>query len=101
MAARPCLVHFGDDCRDFGRLDVSESILFQVITQYQGGTIMLKVYLYLRNLLENEEGQDLVEYALLAGLISVLLVASMTGVKDAIKVAFNAVISALGGTPVP
>jgi len=32
---------------------------------------MLKLYLWIRNLLEGEEGQDLAEYALILGLVAI------------------------------
>ena len=41
------------------------------------GTLALTAYLYLRNLLQGEEGQDLVEYALVVAMIAFGAVAGM------------------------
>jgi pilus assembly protein Flp/PilA len=46
-------------------------------------------------LVKDEEGQDLIEYALLAALISVALVLILPGVAAAITTTFNNVIAAL------
>jgi len=46
-------------------------------------------------LLRDDEGQDLIEYALLAALISVALVLILPGVATAITTTFNNVIAAL------
>lgn len=57
---------------------------------------MLYWYLRMRNwLAEQEEGQDLIEYALLAALIAVALVAIMGSVSNEIRNVFNKVINAL------
>uniref|UniRef100_A0A7V5CRZ7 Flp family type IVb pilin n=1 Tax=Acidobacterium capsulatum TaxID=33075 RepID=A0A7V5CRZ7_9BACT len=45
----------------------------------------------LNNLLKDESGQDLIEYALVAALIGLAAVAAMSGVADGIKNAFNSV----------
>jgi Flp pilus assembly pilin Flp len=45
--------------------------------------------------IKKEEGQDLIEYALLAALISVVLAAVLPNVATAITAVFNAVIGAL------
>ena len=42
-------------------------------------------------LLNDESGQDLIEYALVAGLIGLGAVVAMTGLSTTIKSAFNAV----------
>lgn len=47
---------------------------------------------------KKQKGVTLIEYALIASLISVMLIVALTGVKDGIEAAFNAVITAL--TPV-
>jgi pilus assembly protein Flp/PilA len=43
----------------------------------------------LKNLLRDEDGQDLIEYALVAGLIGVGAVVSLSGLDTKIKTAFN------------
>ena len=49
----------------------------------------------LRNLFKDESGQDMIEYALLAALVSVFLVAVLLLLGPAIKGVFDAVIAAL------
>jgi len=49
----------------------------------------------LLRLWSDDEGQDLVEYALLCALISVALIASMTALKGGISTAFSEAVSAL------
>lgn len=44
---------------------------------------------------KEEEGQDLVEYALIVALIAVALIATFSNVKNGIQGAFSKVISAL------
>lgn len=43
----------------------------------------------LNNLLQDESGQDLIEYALVAALIGLAAVAAMGGVANGIQKAFN------------
>ena len=58
--------------------------------------VAMQVYLNsLRAELEAEEGQDLIEYALLAFLISVALATVLPGVATAITNVFNDVVTAL------
>ncbi len=47
--------------------------------------------------LEREEGQGLVEYALIIALIAVMLIAALTAVQGGIEGAFTAITDALGG----
>ena len=49
----------------------------------------------LLRLWSDDEGQDLVEYALLCALISVALIAAMTALKGGVSSAFSAATSAL------
>ena len=49
----------------------------------------------LRNLFKDEKGQDMIEYALLAALIGILLVAGILLMKNAIAAVFTKVITAL------
>jgi pilus assembly protein Flp/PilA len=49
----------------------------------------------IQNLLSREEGQDLVEYALLVALISLAAISGMKGLATDINSAFNAVGSQL------
>jgi pilus assembly protein Flp/PilA len=56
----------------------------------------LKLYVKAETLISDERGQDLIEYALLAGLIAVVCVAGMQGVASAIKNVFSAISTELG-----
>jgi pilus assembly protein Flp/PilA len=58
---------------------------------------MLELYVKLQNVLvamKKEEGQDLIEYALLGALIAVACVATMNGVTTAINTEFTAITTA-------
>lgn len=50
-----------------------------------------------RRFVKEEEGQDLIEYSLLAALIAVALIATLSLVATAITGVFNRVNSALNG----
>ena len=52
--------------------------------------------LKLRSLIEREEGQDLVEYALVVALIAFGAVTAMKGLSTEINLAFNTISSELG-----
>jgi pilus assembly protein Flp/PilA len=58
--------------------------------------IMLKTFVKLQNLAAREEGQDLVEYALVVALIAFGAVAAMKGLSTEINTAFNTISSQLG-----
>ncbi len=47
------------------------------------------------NLLQDESGQDLIEYALVAGLVGLAAVGAMSGLSTKISTAFNAVGNSL------
>lgn len=49
----------------------------------------------LRTLANDESGQNLIEYALVAGLVGLAAVTAMTGLGTSIKTAFNSVASQL------
>jgi pilus assembly protein Flp/PilA len=49
------------------------------------------IRLFLLNFLQDESGQDLIEYALIAGLIGLAAVAAMTGLSTKMKQGFNSV----------
>jgi len=50
---------------------------------------MMNLHLMLRNRLTEEEGQDLVEYALIIALIALACVAGLQGLATAIQAAFT------------
>jgi pilus assembly protein Flp/PilA len=54
-------------------------------------TYMNQLYLKVQDLRESEDGQDLIEYALLAALIAVACVASLGTLATAIKGVFSTV----------
>lgn len=56
----------------------------------------MKFLLMLKSLAEREEGQDLVEYALVVALIAFGAVAAMKGLSTEINLAFNVISSDLG-----
>jgi len=56
---------------------------------------MLKLYLWIRNMLEGEEGQDLVEYALIIALVSIALVAALGLLSGGIGQVFTNIIEQL------
>ena len=60
------------------------------------GLVTWKLYFALRALIEREEGQDLVEYALIVALIALAATAGMSVLADAINSAFSHLGSLLG-----
>jgi len=56
---------------------------------------MLKLYIKMQSLMVREEGQDLVEYALIISLIAVVLVASLTALEGKISTVFSTIGTAL------
>jgi pilus assembly protein Flp/PilA len=56
---------------------------------------MLKIYIKVQNLMESEDGQDLVEYALVVSLLSLAATAAMGSLASAINGAFTAIGSKL------
>lgn len=60
------------------------------------GLVTWKLYFALRALIEREEGQDLVEYALIVALIALAATAGMDVLANAINSAFSHLGSLLG-----
>ncbi len=54
-------------------------------------TMLLKMYVKLQDLMNREEGQDLVEYALVVALIALGATASMRALATAISSAFASI----------
>jgi pilus assembly protein Flp/PilA len=59
---------------------------------------MLNMYLKLKSLANREEGQDLVEYALVVALIAFGAVAAMQGLSSEINTAFKTISSELASS---
>ena len=59
----------------------------------------MKYYLRLRNWLKREEGQDLAEYALLIGLIALVVIASVTILGVNMSAMFSRLASAIFSWP--
>ena len=59
--------------------------------------LFLKFVVKMQTLAMREEGQDLVEYALVVGLISVALVATLRGVATACEGVINNITTTLNG----
>ena len=57
----------------------------------------MTLQLFVLNLLRNKKGQDLIEYALMAGFVAVAAGAIMPGVADSINVVFSKVNSVMAG----
>ena len=58
--------------------------------------LFLKLYVKFQELKCNEEGQDMVEYALVVALIALAATAAMQGVGTALTNRFNNISSAIG-----
>jgi pilus assembly protein Flp/PilA len=54
---------------------------------------MLKLYVYLQNLMASEEGQDLVEYALVVALIAFGAISGMSALSTELNTAFKTISS--------
>jgi pilus assembly protein Flp/PilA len=57
--------------------------------------LFLAMYVKLQDLMKHEEGQDLIEYALIAALIAVAAIAGMKNVASAVNSLFSQVSSVL------
>ena len=63
--------------------------------------LFLKLAVKLQTLAKCEEGQDLVEYALLVGLISVACVGAIKPIAASISAIFTSIIGSLDGATAP
>ncbi|MGD0294719.1 MAG: Flp family type IVb pilin [Terracidiphilus sp.] len=61
-------------------------------------TLFLGLYVKFENLVSREEGQDLVEYALVVALIALGAVASMKALAHAISNAFGSISTTFGSS---
>lgn len=55
----------------------------------------VKLQVALKSLMAQEEGQDMVEYALILGLVSIVAVVAVMGAGDAVTTLWDAVTKAL------
>jgi pilus assembly protein Flp/PilA len=58
--------------------------------------LFLKLYVKFQELKNNEEGQDMVEYALVVALIALAATAAMQGVGTALTNRFTSISTAIG-----
>jgi pilus assembly protein Flp/PilA len=58
-------------------------------------TAFLKLYVWFQDLRASEEGQDLVEYALLLTMISLALISGMNGIAASIRNIFSNISNSL------
>ena len=58
-------------------------------------TMLLKLYVKFQDLKNREEGQDLIEYALLAGLIALGATAGITSIGGSVGTIFNKLQTAM------
>jgi len=58
-------------------------------------TLLLRTYLYVKQILEQEEGQDLVEYALVVALIALSAAVGVKSLGNGINNAFKSVSTVL------
>lgn len=58
-------------------------------------SMLLSLYVKVQNLLQNEEGQDLVEYAMVVALIALSATVGMRNLAGGVNHAFNSVSQAL------
>jgi pilus assembly protein Flp/PilA len=56
----------------------------------------MSLIIRLRSLMQQEEGQDLLEYALLVALIALVAVAAVTAAGQSVNTIFSSIAAALG-----
>ncbi len=55
----------------------------------------------LKRLVKEEKGQGMTEYGLILGLLAIVVIGVLTAMGDQLKVKFDEILVALGGTPTP
>jgi pilus assembly protein Flp/PilA len=68
----------------------------QHIGEIEMNNLFLKMYVKVQDLMNQEEGQDLVEYALLITLVALAAVSGINGVATAINKVFTSISNTLG-----
>jgi pilus assembly protein Flp/PilA len=61
------------------------------------GEEAMTLYLWLKNRLESEDGQDLIEYALLVGLIVIIVIGAVTLAGTSVSTIFSNIATKLSG----
>jgi pilus assembly protein Flp/PilA len=61
------------------------------------GEEAMTFYLWLKNRLESEDGQDLIEYALLVGLIVIIVIGAVTLAGTSVSTIFSNIATTLSG----
>jgi len=72
---------------------VSLGLESQNVERTQMNTMLLKLYVNFQDLMSREEGQDLVEYALVVAIIALGAVAAMRSVANSISTEFSVIES--------
>ena len=70
----------------------------QLTGRTQMNTMLLKMYVKFQDLMDREEGQDLVEYALVLALIALGATATMRILANAISTAFSNIATQFSAT---
>jgi len=60
---------------------------------------MLKVYFWLRRLIERQEGQGMTEYGLIIALVAVVVIVSLTALGSGLNTKFLEICKAVTGNP--
>jgi pilus assembly protein Flp/PilA len=68
---------------------------------HKEGYAMIALYVKVRNWLRSEEGQDLAEYALLIGLIALVVVFAVTTLGEELDAVFTAIAERVASWAVP
>jgi pilus assembly protein Flp/PilA len=87
-------------CGDLGRFGNRQG-RFRKPTRPMKERDVMNLINYLRRLLRNESGQDLLEYALLVALIALVCVAVVTSTGSGVKTIFSNISSALSSAATP
>jgi pilus assembly protein Flp/PilA len=64
---------------------------------HPGGLKMSQLVAFVKSFARNEEGQDLLEYALLVALIALIAIGAVGAAGNAVNGIFGAIAAALGG----
>ena len=62
--------------------------------------MMTHIKLFIGKFMRDEEGASAIEYALIIAMVAVVIALFGTGIGDQVKIIFNKILEALGGTAV-